>query len=209
MKKAIIVTSYMENSINFNYSASASDYVICTDGGYDIALEHSLCPDLLLGDFDSVKSPLPKDIETLRFKPEKDFTDLDLALKQAADRSIDTVEIWGGIGGRLDHTIANIQLLSNYSSMFKNLVMYDSRNKCFCITAASPETIIIPAETDSYISLFSLSDTVTVSASGVKYPLHNHSLERIFPLGVSNEFVSDTAELIVKNGTLLIVISKK
>jgi len=208
MKKAIIITSYMEYSINFNYSANTSDYIICTDGGYDIALEHGIHPDLLLGDFDSVKSSLPEDIETVRFNPEKDFTDLDLALKYSYESGIDTVEIWGGIGGRLDHTIANIQLLSSYCNKFKKLSMLDGRNKCFCITANSLEKVTVPYENDCYISLFALSDEVNVSASGVKYPLNNHSLKRIFPLGVSNEFTSDNAQISIENGTLLIVLSK-
>lgn len=208
MNKTIIITSYMENSVYFDFNLSPDDYVICTDGGYDIALQHGIKPDLLLGDFDSINAPLPGDVKTLKFNPEKDFTDLDLALKYASELPNNIVEIWGGIGGRFDHTIANVQLISSYCNNFKKLTVMDGKNKYFCINSAAETEVNIQAEQDTYLSLFSLSETVVVSASGVKYPLNKHTLKRIFPLGVSNEFTSETATLRIEKGTLLIVLSK-
>lgn len=208
MNKTIIITSYMENSDNFSHFATPADYIICTDGGYDIALKYNLKPDLLLGDFDSITAPLPNDVETIKFNPEKDFTDLDLALKHAAEISNSSVEIWGGLGGRFDHTMANIQLLSCYCDKFSNLTIMDGRNKCMCVNASDEQIIKIHAEDRTYISLFALSEMVTISSSGVKYPLDGYILKRTFPLGVSNEFTSEEAIIKIENGTLLIVLSK-
>ena len=56
-------------------------YIICADGGLDIALEHHLVPNLLIGDFDSVKSELPGNIETIRLHREKDDTDMSLSMR--------------------------------------------------------------------------------------------------------------------------------
>jgi thiamine pyrophosphokinase len=208
MNKTIIITSYMENSVYFDFDLSPEDYVICTDGGYDIALQHGIKPDLLLGDFDSINAPLPNDVKTLKFNPEKDFTDLDLALRYASELPNNIVEIWGGIGGRFDHTFANVQLVSSYCNSFSKLTVMDGKNKYFCISSDVETNVNIQAEPNTYLSLFSLSETVVISACGVKYPLHKHTLKRIFPLGVSNEFTSEKATITVEKGTLLIILSK-
>lgn len=209
MKKTVIITSYIENSINFNEHITHEDFVICTDGGYDIAVKQQISIDLLLGDFDSINSHLPKDIKIIRFNPEKDFTDLDLALKFAKKANEKHIEILGGIGGRLDHTVANLQLLSRYCDSFDTLSLIDGKNKCFMLTENNGKKITIPAEKDSYLSIFSLSETCKgVTFRGVKYPLYDHTLTQDFPLGVSNEFMENNAELSLDSGRLLIVISK-
>ena len=210
MNNLVIITSFLESKFNIKSMILPSDYVICTDGGYDIAQTYDLTPNLLMGDFDSIESPLPSDINIERFPPEKDYTDLELALKKAMELNADNVTIIGGIGGRLDHTFANIQLLSSYTNNFTSLTLVDGKNKCFVLNDNQSQGITIPQEDGSYISLFSLSAKCTgVTFQGVKYPLDNAELTREFPLGVSNEFVKKEAALSVKDGTLLVIISKK
>lgn len=210
MKKTVIITSYIENSLNLGEFIDSDDFVICTDGGYDIASRSGIIPDLIMGDFDSVTSPLPDNIRAIEFNPEKDFTDLDLALKFSAENDFNDVIIAGGIGGRLDHTVANLQLLSNYCCSFSSLIMLDGRNKCFVVDSRKRSTIVIPAEEDSYLSFFSLSEKCTgVTLRGVKYTLDRYTLTQDFPLGVSNEFIKKEAVVSIENGTLLVVISKK
>ncbi len=206
----IIITSYIENSFDMKASVSSGDFIICTDGGYDIARKEGICPNLLIGDFDSIKSDTPADIRTERFAPEKDFTDLELALKIAVETDSKTAEIWGGMGGRLDHTIANIQLLAKYTAFFSSLIMKDGCNSCFAVYGGDDLHIEIPASDGCYISLLSLTEKCCgVCIDGVKYPLSDHTLVNTFPLGVSNEFAKEKAVLSLKSGTLLIVISEK
>lgn len=210
MKKAIIITSYFENFLNIKEYIRPGDYVICTDGGYDIAKRQNIEPDLLMGDFDSIALQPPKHLKIKRFRPEKDFTDLELALKTAVEMKCSETEIFGGIGGRLDHTVANLQLLSHYSDSFDRLVILDAKNKCFVLNERQKHGLVIPAEKDCYLSLFSLSETcLGVTIQGVKYPLQDHTLTRDFPLGVSNEFNEKNAVLSIKSGVLLVVISKE
>lgn len=209
MSKAIIITSYIEGNMDLKKYFNSENYVICTDGGYDLAAAQNIRPNLLLGDFDSIKNQLPNDIETIRFKPEKDYTDLDLAIKTVVKRNFSQLDILGGIGGRLDHTVANLQLLSHYDRYFDRLIMMDARNKCFIIDSKKHKSFIIEKEENSYFSLFSLSEKTTgVSIKGAKYPLENHTLTRTFPLGVSNEFAKKNTVVSIKDGTLLAVISK-
>ena len=133
MSNAVIITSYIEDFSGIKDVLNSEDYVICADGGWDIATELGILPNLLIGDFDSIKSPLPDGIETIKFLPEKDYTDLDLAIRTAVEKGYSHLTVIGGIGGRLDHTIANIQLLSHYDSFFDSLIMMDGRNVCFII----------------------------------------------------------------------------
>lgn len=210
MKHAIIVTAYMDSKIKLEETINSEDLVISLDGGYDICLQENIKPDLLLGDFDSIKSEIPNNVAVLTFPPEKDYTDLELALKKSIEDNVTDVTIIGGIGGRLDHTVANIQLLTHYSDYFNSIILKDGRNKCFVMKSYIKKTISIPPESDSYISIFSLSDKCTgLSIKNTKYQLENHTLERTVPLGVSNEFTKKDAVISLDNGTLLIVISKK
>lgn len=210
MKRIIIITSYIDFPLDMHQVIRSDDFIICTDGGYDLAKKQNVTPDLLMGDFDSTSEILPDDIPVKRFNPEKDFTDLDLALKTAAEMEAANVIIIGGMGGRLDHTVANIQMLTEYTEHFSSLIMMDGNNKCFVPNSRHKEYLEIPFEKNSYLSLLPLSDRCTgVSISGVKYPLTGHTLIKGMSLGVSNEFIEEKAVLSVKNGTLLIIISKK
>lgn len=210
MNNLVIFTAFLDNSFAVKDSLKDCDFVICTDGGYDIALAYSVEPDLLMGDFDSVTSALPEDVEILRFPPEKDHTDLELALMKAGELNAKNVTVIGGIGGRLDHTVANIQLLTAYADRFDSLILKDGKNTCFIIDGNNNSNMHIPASDNCYISIFSLSEQCDILYfSGVKYPLENYVLTRDFPIGVSNEFKEKEAALCIKSGTLLVVISEK
>lgn len=212
-RTTIIITSYIESPFDLKEALSRYEdpFIICTDGGFDLAQEYDIRPHLLLGDLDSIKAEIPSDLPLKTFPPEKDFTDLELAIQTAVEQEAAHVEIWGGIGGRLDHTVANLQLLSAYTDEFSTLLLRDGRNKCFVLHAKenAPASLTIPREPDCYLSLFSLSESVEkLTAQGVKYPLQDHTLTRTFPLGVSNEFKQKEAFLSFEKGSLLVVLAK-
>ena len=214
-KNVIIITSYIESPFNMTQALTQIEdpFVICTDGGFDLAKQANITPHLLLGDLDSIQSKIPADLPLKTFPPEKDYTDLELAIQTAIEEDASHVEIWGGIGGRLDHTVANLQLLSCYTDRFSSLQMRDGQNTCFVLNADpakdAPESLTIPQEAGCYLSLFALSETVEgITAKGVKYPLENHTLTRTFPLGVSNEFKQKEAFLSLEKGSLLVILAK-
>lgn len=178
---------------------NAGDLVIAADGGFASAEKCGLVPDYIIGDFDSSAKPLKaKNITVL--PAEKDTTDMLEAIKIGAEKGCTIFHIYGGTGGRLDHTIANIQLLKYFSGA--RLYFYGNG---FVLTAVTNGKISLPQKNGGYVSVFSLSDiSEGVSLKNLKYELENYTLKSNFPLGVSNEFIGRTAEISVKNGTVLI-----
>ena len=100
------------------------DFIIAADGGYRHCQEAGLTPNLLLGDFDSLDT-LPPSVEVLRYPVDKDDTDSMLALKLGLDRGFTTFHIYGGTGGRMDHTLANLQGLAYLAQRGAKGYLYD------------------------------------------------------------------------------------
>ena len=85
------------------------DFVIAVDGGYEYVKENRI--DLVVGDFDSL-GYVPKHSKVISLPPEKDDTDMLVAIKEGLKAGYRTFRIYGGCGGRIDHTIANVQHLA-------------------------------------------------------------------------------------------------
>ena len=71
MGRAVIIASYLEHPVDIPRLLEPDDYIVCLDGGYDIALQQGVKPHMLLGDFDSMQVPFPEDpaIEIRRYPP--------------------------------------------------------------------------------------------------------------------------------------------
>jgi len=205
--KCYIITAHIEGNPRDLITPSANDFVICADGGYEIAREAGITPGLVIGDSDSGKmQPSPDSkTEVIRFPATKDVSDTFLCVKHAVDLGYEDITIIGGIGGRLDHTMSNIQTLSHFSGLVQKLVMVDGKN---FVTVIENTSITIPHSDNSCISLFSLSDKCEgVTVEGLLYPLKNADLNNSYPVGLSNEFTGGDTVIDVKSGKLLIIMS--
>lgn len=181
------------------------DYIICADSGLRHIHKLNLEADLILGDFDSSEY-IPDGNNVIKFPREKDDTDTMLAVKKAIELNYDEIWIYGGLGGRIDHTIANIQALYYISRHGKKGHLADKNN---FITVQLSGSFKYKKYDGFYFSLLSLSDECTgVTLKGVAYPMENGTFSSKFPLGISNEIVDDFAEVSIKSGALLIIYSK-
>ena len=108
-RRCAIFTAYCEGDAQRAYAHHAGDFVLCADGGWEIARGMGVRPDLVIGDFDS--SAQPGDGAVERVPVEKDDTDTMLCVKRGLAMGFDDFLIVGGFGGRTDHTLANIQSL--------------------------------------------------------------------------------------------------
>ncbi len=207
MSRCMIVSAArLEADFNKDEYIHKDEYIICADGGYDNALKLGLQPNLLVGDMDSIKV-LPTGIETVPVPAEKDDTDTMLAVKLAIERGYDHITILGGVGGRLDHIFANIQTLLYCAERGVEALLAGSRNSAFVLING---TRVLKAVEGSFVSVFSLSPCCDgVTLKGLRYPLTDAHLTNSFPLGVSNEFRQEYAEITVGDGTLLVVLSSK
>ncbi len=182
----------------------SNDYVIAADAGYLHAEKLGIKPNLVMGDFDSMKH-IPSDCEVIKFKAEKDDTDTSLACLEAKKRGYGDIIICGALGGeRFDHTLANIQTSYNLSLKGADITLTDGKTFIKVITNSR---IDFDASDKGYISVFSLSEnSYGVDLCGLKYSLSDATLSNNFPLGVSNEFMGvDNCYVSVKKGTLAVV----
>ena len=179
------------------------DLVIAADAGYRTCLRLGLTPDLLIGDFDSMEEPADF-AHILRVPVEKDDTDTFLAAKTGLSRGCTVFHLYGGSGGeRLDHTLANLQMLLWLRDHGAWGYLYDRQ---FTYTAIQNEEIVIPRQkTWALLSVFCLGeDARGVTETGVQYPLQDAVLTAHFPLGVSNHILAEEARVRVEKGALLL-----
>ena len=202
MKTALIVSGgdFSSPDLDLKY-----DILIACDKGYGYAKNMRLTPDVVIGDFDSFTGVIDPDIKVLRYPIERDDTDTMLAVKYALNEGCDRIVICSALGGRMDHTIANIQSMA-YAASHGALCEIMSENE-YMRTFTGGKTRV--KERDGYsVSLFSLSDECKdLTIEGAKYNLKNATLTNIFPLGYGNSREHDYVTISMSSGILLIVES--
>lgn len=180
---------------------SVGDMIIAADGGYITLEKHGIEPDITIGDFDSCD--IVPGGEILRLNPVKDITDTARAVQYGREHGYSRFIIYGGIGGRIAHTIANIQLMSSMAKSGESCVLVGDNER---MTVIHNSEIEFSEDSSGYVSVFSLDEkSVGVNESGLKYTLDDYEMTSDYPIGVSNEFIGENARISVKHGTLLIV----
>lgn len=182
------------------------DFVIAADGGFAYAKQHGIIPNLVVGDFDSLPEPPPGSTNTVVLPQEKDDTDMVAALREGWKRGFRTFRIFGGTGGRLDHTLANIQCVADLAHRGGRGYLFDRDT---VITAIKDSGISFPASAKGTLSVFCHSDSATgVFECGLKYSLDDATLHNTYPVGISNEFTGAPSSISVRTGTLIIIYPK-
>lgn len=185
------------------FTPSNNDLIICADGGYDKIDTQKYNVSYIVGDNDSIiKDKI--NIPSINYKVEKDETDMDLAVRKAIDLGYTSIKLFGAYGSRPDHFIANIQLMSR---CIKNKIHITLCAENFIGMCIHNEGLNFSCTSNNeIISIFSLDDiSYDVSISGLKYTVKNITLKNQFALGVSNHTIGKSANIIVKNGTLLVL----
>lgn len=187
-----------------------NDIVIAADGGYDFLKKINIRPHILMGDFDSLTEISDILIETITFPSRKDYTDMALAVNEGITRGYTTFAIYGGCGGRIDHTLANIQLLAETATKGCRAFLYADS---YVITAIKDNSFnisdfpFITPKKSGYISVFSHSDiSENVTISGLSYETECITLNNCTVLGTSNEYLNKPFTISVGCGTLIIAV---
>lgn len=180
------------------------DLIIAADGGYKHLLSANIKPDILIGDFDSL-SDVPDMENVIKLNPVKDITDMNAAVEIGIEKGYTDFMIYGATGGRIDHTVANIQLVAHLSKTGMRASLCNGKT---VITAVTDGEITFDSSFKGYISVFAHTDICkNVNIEGLKYSLENAELINDFSLGVSNEFIGKDSRISVEKGTLIIIFN--
>lgn len=190
------------------------DRVIAADAGLDRCKEIGCTPTDILGDFDSLENKellaeyQKKGVPIREFPTRKDYTDTHLALKYAMDFTPEEVIVLGATGTRMDHTLANIGLLSMMADVGISCHLVDKHNDIEMLCGQTEKKYPRPVD-KTYFSLIAFSPEVTgIDEEGFSYPLHQAVLHSGESIGVSNEIIKEEGILRLKTGYLLVMQTK-
>lgn len=211
MNTLIIAGGCFEEEFLKKYISSHSyDSVIAVDGGLSYALKLDIVPDYIVGDFDTYgDSELEywenRGTKILRFNPEKDDTDSEIAIRIAAENN-SNMDIICGTGGRIDHLLANIHNLKLAADLGVSARIVDSQNIIFL--AFSDFSMRREDYPGKYVSFVPFAGEVTgLKLKGLKYTLDGYTLKPGVSRCVSNEFDSDVAYVSFDTGSLIVINS--
>lgn len=190
------------NANDVDLHPTKDDYVIAADAGYTYVNQLSVNADLVVGDFDSL-GKRPDHPNIVEHPSEKDDTDMMLAIKEGLKRGYRTFVLYGGLGGQLDHTYANIQALAY-------LAEHDAAGYLLgdglAITAIKNNRMHFDSNQKGMVSIFcNGKDAHGVNLKGLKFELTDALLTASMPLGVRNEFIGNNSEISVIDGVLVIM----
>lgn len=186
------------------------DYIICADGGTNLALKYGLTPDVIIGDLDSLSEEVQKklkntQVEWVTFPKEKNETDSELALQFAVKKGYKELLIFGFFGSRLDHMLTNLFALDFLYKHAIKTTFIEGTQEISLIT----DTLKVTGKPGDLVSLIPFKDDVeNVITKDLQYPLKNETLFFGRSRGISNVMSKSVAEISVKKGMLLIIHTK-
>ena len=187
-----------------------AEYVIGVDRGPQFLYRNRVMPTHIVGDFDSVEAELVEyyekqtQVPIRKFRPEKDASDTEIALHLAIELGAEKVWIFGGTGSRLDHVMANIQILKIAHDLGIKAYLQDANNR---ISLAEKEIKICKEESfGDYFSIFPFGGIVEdISIEGAKYPLSHYRLCPNSSMCVSNEMQDDEVKITFPQGMIILM----
>ncbi len=188
-------------------AGAAPEAVLCADGGARYARLLGVVPDLIVGDLDSLAEELQRSfraegIAMAGYPARKDETDTQLALEQALAMGAGEILVFGALGNRLDHTLANIGLLLLGRNRGAAVVLRDESCDVFAVTGEA----VIRGEAGQTVSVFPLGgDAAGIDLTGFEYPLAGAAMTLSRPYGISNRLAAPTGRIRVGEGCLLVI----
>lgn len=211
MRALIVASGPIADYATLASRIAPADLVLLADGGIRHALALGLTPTHVFGDFDSASDDELATARRLgwpltRLPREKDKTDTELAVDYALEHGATDLLIIGALGGRLDHSLANLMLLPNLAQKGVRASIIDDRNQAWALIG--PGTAKVAGGAAKYLSVVPLSAQIHgVTLRGVKFPLTEATLTLGGTLSVSNEFAAAEASVTIGDGIVLVIRS--
>lgn len=209
MKRAVIfVNGNLSDLSQAQDIITDEDYLIAADGGVKYILKLGLMPNAVIGDFDSIspalqKKLLQKNIELIKHPRKKDETDFELALQLTLKRKFNKIIIFGILGDRIDHLLANIFLITKMQieNPLIKIKIIEGNKEIFVLN----KKIIINGKIGDEVSIIPISEKLeNIVTVGLEYKLYHENLFFGSTRGISNFMVKTSAKITASNGTAVI-----
>jgi thiamine pyrophosphokinase len=193
------------------------DYRIAADGGLRHLHSLGLVPDRVVGDLDSISAGEiaaleQQSIRIDRYSPEKDETDLEIALKTAVREGFTNILVLGALGGRVDMTLANVFLLLLPELVGVDARLDDGEEEVTIIRPGSGENAgrVIVGQPGERVSLLAWGGPAKgVCTSGLYYPLYHETLLPEYSRGISNHLIEPRARVTLESGLLICIRARQ
>jgi thiamine pyrophosphokinase len=186
------------------------DLLIAADGGARLCSQLGLSPDVLIGDFDSLKEAELADLtakgtQVIQHPMRKDYTDLELALRHAHSLGIEEAIVVAALGARWDQTLANLLLPASKELAGMSIRLADGPQEVYLLQPG--EVNSLQGRSRDTVSLIPLGgDALGVTTHGLEYPLQDETLYFGATRGLSNVLLGQQAQVILAHGLLLCVV---
>lgn len=196
------------------------DHIVCADSGLNTAYFLHLPVDYIMGDFDSVSGEILQKyqsgqvenadrVQFVQYPTAKDATDTEMVLDWIIHQDPMEITILGATGGRLDHLLANVQVLMQPLEKQIPTWMIDRNNRVRLVD----HTVELHRQDlfGKYISLIPLTEKVyPITLEGFAYPLEEYTMTIGNSVGVSNEMAVgvDQARISFQEGVLILIESR-
>jgi len=182
------------------------DYIIAADGGQRLCGALQRPADRVIGDFDSSGHPAANP-DCIVLTVQKDDTDVLAAVRDALTQGYRDFLFLGCLGGRLDHTLANMAVLQFLHRHGAAGLLVDERHE---ITLLSQGEHTVPPRPDYTVSFLPFGGEATgVTIRKAAYPTDHIDFHTWFPVGVSNEFTDQPLYISIENGQCLMILARK
>lgn len=204
--KAVVVAAGGQVNHSLCPYIKEADLLIAADGGAEPVMELGFVPQAIVGDFDSLNPKVASRLagcgsELIRVKREKDETDTELAVRYALESGAKAVTFLGAVGGRTDHTLANLILLAGLAKKNIRAKAVTPDLTVYAIT----DQLVIQGNKGELVSVFPFQGPAEgVTEIGFKYPLTDAYLDPFAVVGISNELITSKGTVEVKKGVLLV-----
>lgn len=205
MPRCIIIAPLYAGEERTLLTRQEGDLVLCADGGYRAAMLHGITPDLTIGDFDSM--PVTQVAgERIQLPTHKDDTDLAVCIAEGRKRGYREFVAAGCLGGRFDHTFAALQCAADCALRGETLWLCDGCNR---VTILAPGMYGFSAIPGRKLSIFAYTEQLSgVTLRGTEWELTDAVLTNRYPLGCSNEWRAEAAELSFREGLAVLCFSQ-
>jgi len=176
---------------------------IAVDAGLHHCHKMNICPDIIIGDCDSVSREILNcysHVPVHKHPVDKDLTDTELAFEYALHASAEKMTLFGGLGTRTDHSLSNIYLISKHPKK----AYIETENEILFSLEGSNEIKCFKGQT---IGLIPLEKTEGITTKGLKWELSNATFDKAF-MSVSNICLDQSVGIEIKRGSLLCCLQK-